>query len=166
MIRRPPRSTRTDTLFPYTTLFRSARLVEAARLRPGPGAGVRAHLRGHGHPLARVRAVRGPGGPGDPVPAVALPPHAHGDADHRLPPRHRRLQRRGLPEAGAGPDVLPRAVRGPDGGWTRRLSRGAKSCARASDTAAFLPREKRLPAARARRPTGARAGRLGRVSRG
>src|SRR3546814_6848886 len=24
MIRRPPRSTRTDTLFPYTTLFRSA----------------------------------------------------------------------------------------------------------------------------------------------
>src|SRR3546814_7091195 len=26
MIRRPPRSTRTDTLFPYTTLFRSAKL--------------------------------------------------------------------------------------------------------------------------------------------
>src|SRR3546814_18319104 len=26
MIRRPPGSTRTDTLFPYTTLFRSARL--------------------------------------------------------------------------------------------------------------------------------------------
>src|SRR3546814_2787142 len=26
MLRRPPRSTRTDTLFPYTTLFRSARL--------------------------------------------------------------------------------------------------------------------------------------------
>src|SRR3546814_5216275 len=25
MVRRPPRSTRTDTLFPYTTLFRSAR---------------------------------------------------------------------------------------------------------------------------------------------
>src|SRR3546814_18381571 len=30
MIRRPPRSTRTDTLFPYTTLFRSElRLVKA-----------------------------------------------------------------------------------------------------------------------------------------
>src|SRR3546814_3662791 len=29
MIRRPPRSTRTDTLFPYTTLFRSA---DACRL--------------------------------------------------------------------------------------------------------------------------------------
>src|SRR3546814_4949902 len=27
MIRRPPRSTRTDTLFPYTTLFRSLRRV-------------------------------------------------------------------------------------------------------------------------------------------
>src|SRR3546814_18834274 len=29
MIRRPPRSTRTDTLFPYTTLFRSADLDAA-----------------------------------------------------------------------------------------------------------------------------------------
>src|SRR3546814_14299702 len=28
IIRRPPRSTRTDTLFPYTTLFRSEALVE------------------------------------------------------------------------------------------------------------------------------------------
>src|SRR3546814_2892698 len=27
MIRRPPRSTRTDTLFPYTTLFRSRDMV-------------------------------------------------------------------------------------------------------------------------------------------
>src|SRR3546814_4659768 len=27
MIRRPPRSTRTDTLFPYTTLFRSAEML-------------------------------------------------------------------------------------------------------------------------------------------
>src|SRR3546814_18646038 len=27
MIRRPPRSTRTDTLFPYTTLFRSSRTL-------------------------------------------------------------------------------------------------------------------------------------------
>src|SRR3546814_8542135 len=29
MIRRPPRSTRTDTLFPYTTLFRARLLVAA-----------------------------------------------------------------------------------------------------------------------------------------
>src|SRR3546814_21154064 len=28
MIRRPPRSTRTDTLFPYTTLFRSTNNIE------------------------------------------------------------------------------------------------------------------------------------------
>src|SRR3546814_4464210 len=28
MIRRPPRSTRTDTLFPYTTLFRSPLAIE------------------------------------------------------------------------------------------------------------------------------------------
>src|SRR3546814_9696290 len=31
MIRRPPRSTRTDTLFPYTTLFRSARMCVLTR---------------------------------------------------------------------------------------------------------------------------------------
>src|SRR3546814_1246282 len=31
MIRRPPRSTRTDTLFPYTTLFRSQRGNELLR---------------------------------------------------------------------------------------------------------------------------------------
>src|SRR3546814_12933087 len=33
MIRRPPRSTRTDTLFPYTTLFRSAKVF----LKSGDG---------------------------------------------------------------------------------------------------------------------------------
>src|SRR3546814_7588079 len=44
MIRRPPRSTRTDTLFPYTTLFRSLELVDI-----GPGAQVpRAQLFEHG----------------------------------------------------------------------------------------------------------------------
>src|SRR3546814_2289391 len=32
MIRRPPRSTRTDTLFPYTTLFRSASLKRTCHL--------------------------------------------------------------------------------------------------------------------------------------
>src|SRR3546814_1375838 len=31
MIRRPPRSTRTDTLFPYTTLFRSDSISRQAR---------------------------------------------------------------------------------------------------------------------------------------
>src|SRR3546814_1616592 len=47
MIPRPPRSTRTDTLFPYTTLFRSG--VGTARIRPprhrlGIEARVRAEL--------------------------------------------------------------------------------------------------------------------------
>src|SRR3546814_1424557 len=42
MIRRPPRSTRTDTLFPYTTLFRSSRARQGGELmmrivdRPSP----------------------------------------------------------------------------------------------------------------------------------
>src|SRR3546814_18672903 len=70
MIRRPPRSTRTDTLFPYTTLFRS---------HPRPGHGRRAagefrpsrHADGHGRcgdgavqPLPEVRPAE---------PAVARP---------------------------------------------------------------------------------------------
>src|SRR3546814_7537740 len=65
MIRRPPRTTRTDTRFPYTTLFRS-------RIRgvdpPRGGAGV---------PLVdrRVeldaRIGTGPGGMGDLVPQLA-----------------------------------------------------------------------------------------------
>src|SRR3546814_5797403 len=47
MIRRPPRSTRTDTLFPYTTLFRSIVLPpgEAQRsstARPSPAPSRRA----------------------------------------------------------------------------------------------------------------------------
>src|SRR3546814_14786374 len=33
MIRRPPRSTRTDTLFPYTTLFRSVEEIPQAIVR-------------------------------------------------------------------------------------------------------------------------------------
>src|SRR3546814_7916710 len=46
MIRRPPRSTRTDTLFPYTTLFRSPGAV--------PGAGCRRPDR---HLAARLRLL-------------------------------------------------------------------------------------------------------------
>src|SRR3546814_12854423 len=43
MIRRPPSSTRTDTLFPYTTLFRSLGVVDVtSRLQAVPGPG------GHG----------------------------------------------------------------------------------------------------------------------
>src|SRR3546814_11513244 len=43
MIRRQPRSTRTDTLFPYTTLFRSTKFLEIIKIvlssrRPAGGA--------------------------------------------------------------------------------------------------------------------------------
>src|SRR3546814_20245332 len=50
MIRRPPRSTRTDTLFPYTTLFRSARVAGgvAVGLRPAARAAPRADPRWRG----------------------------------------------------------------------------------------------------------------------
>src|SRR3546814_7858744 len=37
MIRRPPRSTRTDTLFPYTTLFRSFATLVPLLARKGVG---------------------------------------------------------------------------------------------------------------------------------
>src|SRR3546814_3749936 len=53
MIRRPPRSTRTDTLFPYTTLFRSRRACRRSR---------RPCARQHGS----VPAWRGRGGQGLP----------------------------------------------------------------------------------------------------
>src|SRR3546814_3219293 len=43
MIRRPPRSTRTDTLFPYTTLFRS----DAGQQCPGGRSGTHARRRGN-----------------------------------------------------------------------------------------------------------------------
>src|SRR3546814_4811423 len=50
MIRRPPRSTRTDTLFPYTTLFRSVAQPHGLALFKNrtlwPGNPDRAHVRG------------------------------------------------------------------------------------------------------------------------
>src|SRR3546814_17319388 len=74
MIRRPPRSTRTDTLFPYTTLFRSARrpvagleedvaflrrfpvdaLNDSSCLFEGPGAGALGQCSLVAHGSARV----------------------------------------------------------------------------------------------------------------
>src|SRR3546814_8458386 len=54
MIRRPPRSTRTDTLFPYTTLFRSryigkTNIPATHRGRPRPIGEHLAQLRHHQH---------------------------------------------------------------------------------------------------------------------
>src|SRR3546814_15825091 len=66
MIRRPPRSTRTDTLFPYTTLFRSQHVLRQGqhhRARAPRGGGVEGtadHLRDApgvidlGHPLGEL----------------------------------------------------------------------------------------------------------------
>src|SRR3546814_17687138 len=59
MIRRPPRSTPTDTLFPYATLFRSlpgARLRQAGRPLDEIGRGDRADLLAH--PLHQLLAQR------------------------------------------------------------------------------------------------------------
>src|SRR3546814_11661842 len=50
MIRRPPRSTRTDTLFPYTTLFRSI----VNRLK-----------RAHGHLQHIIQMIEGNKSPGE-----------------------------------------------------------------------------------------------------
>src|SRR5881397_191985 len=66
MIRRPPRSTRLNTLFPYTTLFRSDRrpLDAAAAARPGRLADGRDRVAG-----AAVHPAAAPGAPG---PALRL----------------------------------------------------------------------------------------------
>src|SRR3546814_11997743 len=55
MIRRPPRSTRTDTLFPYTTLFRSVAGDAAGPRRRDPHAGLAAARAAR---VARARSGR------------------------------------------------------------------------------------------------------------
>src|SRR3546814_5294565 len=61
MVLRPPRSTRTDTLFPYTTLFRSRYedLLQTGGLRPLQPAALSRHRRYRpaGYPAA-VRMVQ------------------------------------------------------------------------------------------------------------
>src|SRR3546814_13481822 len=66
MIRRPPRSTRTDTLFPYTTLFRSAVgviLADAlldlgAHLRDQQGSGGLRHQRFQRDAVDQVQRIQ------------------------------------------------------------------------------------------------------------
>src|SRR3546814_14368468 len=90
MIRRPPRSTRTDTLFPYTTLFRSFDMVEI----PG-GHGV--EREGAGDRGFHADAVVGAVAPQD---ARRRPGRgAHADKD---PERLGDAAPPGLGEAGAG----------------------------------------------------------------
>src|SRR3546814_20972824 len=75
MIRRPPRSTRTDTLFPYTTLFRSREGRQHPDRRPGgerAGAGRPRHR--HGVPELRALPAH-----------VGLPEHGLRAAQPRRP---------------------------------------------------------------------------------
>src|SRR3546814_6103746 len=65
MKRRPPRSTRTDTLFPYTTLFRSA--VDGDRAKT---AGEYRHAVDVGH-AARIAAVEAAGEGAEPIVAAS-----------------------------------------------------------------------------------------------
>src|SRR3546814_1106179 len=65
MIRRPPRSTRTDTLFPYTTLFRSVDQVAAVLVDGHDVAGLALELEPgkadarHGVQLGRLGQLLG-----------------------------------------------------------------------------------------------------------
>src|SRR3546814_5619006 len=86
MIRLPPKSTRTDTLFPYTTLFRAprarlqqgvadhrrVRLVPAGVLAADPGAGPR--LR---HTARQRSAEAAPGRPDRPAAQLGLRSEEH-----------------------------------------------------------------------------------------
>src|SRR3546814_18268065 len=77
MIRRPPRSTRTDTLFPYTTLFRSDDCLQRVRADPD---GYAALVARHGVLLDRIAALSGydfsrsqdPLDPRAPIPMLSL----------------------------------------------------------------------------------------------
>src|SRR3546814_4460188 len=132
MIRRPPRSTRTDTLFPYTTLFRSEALHQPdddaarsgsqpaaapvrrqslARIRPGAGAMGRA-MDGAGRadggalpadPLDRHHAARRP---------------ATGNLGCKLPRQWRRLGQ--SVRLGIGLGAMAAAGMSPQGQWRLR----------------------------------------------
>src|SRR3546814_5879442 len=58
MIRRPPRSTRTDTLFPYTTLFRSSLILARRIAKATPLAFVRPPIAAWRETPARHRSTQ------------------------------------------------------------------------------------------------------------
>src|SRR3546814_9963661 len=59
MIRRPPRSTRTDTLFPYTTLFRSRAIQQGGAVEADPDDQCHQRLESAGGRLSPLRARTG-----------------------------------------------------------------------------------------------------------
>src|SRR3546814_17550617 len=77
-IRRPPRSTRTDTRCPYTTLFRSLRATR--RHHSGWGWALVSARLGHGARVGRTRS------PHRPIRAAPVPDSC-ADGIHNRPPR-------------------------------------------------------------------------------
>src|SRR3546814_8385343 len=83
MIRRPPRSTRTDTLFPYTTLFRSGAWHREPRRRGKSGNGPHVHHQSVAQP-SRRQPVHHPSH--HPEPRRAVAPARRGDGSARRRP--------------------------------------------------------------------------------
>src|SRR3546814_2433181 len=75
MIRRPPRSTRTDTLFPYTTLFRSIAAGDRICLRRRGGDHPAPDL--HGPHLAAIADIERPASRASSCLAGAAPDDRH-----------------------------------------------------------------------------------------
>src|SRR3546814_2243761 len=114
MIRRPPRSTRTDTLFPYTTLFRSHLHGEERR---GVDSDAAFLDRRHQHVTVVRLASQNPGKQLDQrrtadrrphVMPAAIPGDAHVDfaAKRRIPQMDRWLAARRIGAAEAGDHIL------------------------------------------------------------
>src|SRR3546814_9882890 len=57
MIRRPPRSTRTDTLFPYTTLFRAADAARLAAVRADRATAAQTWFAAHAGEWDAIRSL-------------------------------------------------------------------------------------------------------------
>src|SRR3546814_16317125 len=114
MIRRPPRSTRTDTLFPYTTLFRSAHhgredrpADEEFEGTQGSGSRVQLHdfdagavadllVAGGDHAVARSEAAQHRD--------LAGTATAQGDLPRRRPAVHHARTRKTVVQGNGGPD--------------------------------------------------------------
>src|SRR3546814_7468155 len=73
MIRLPPRSTRTDTLFPYTTLFRSADEGDRSSALHVVGQRIRRHRDDHAHLRTGNRSRHRPGAGAEQAPMNTWP---------------------------------------------------------------------------------------------